>query len=200
MSVLTKQLSITAQRTLIAPTKPEAFSAIAPVVSRVMVITVLVHTTPLYSTPHHHAPHRLTHTDTVMFTIPHSTPYTYICAQYLVISLIFEIDINECRNTTFNNCSGNAICENVNGGYHCNCMSGWMLTPQGFNCTGKKCFISFPCFIIYLFFGFVFFFYLNFCIIYRKLDLDECSDSKLNNCTTGSTCKNTPGSYYCIST
>ena len=34
-------------------------------------------------------------------------------------------------------------------------------------------------------------------ILFSSTDVDECSDAALNNCTSGSECENTDGSFSC---
>jgi len=70
----------------------------------------------------------------------HSCTGTYVSCglipqRPLLCLITFVIaDINECA--TVNLCDGNAICENTNGSYTCQCSSGW--TGDGYNCTSKK--------------------------------------------------------------
>ena len=37
-----------------------------------------------------------------------------------------DIDIDECSNSTLNLCDPNANCTNINGGYMCVCLDGYM--------------------------------------------------------------------------
>lgn len=56
------------------------------------------------------------------------------------------IDINECVLSNENNCSVNAICNNVVGGYNCTCKSGFNTSNGGIElltdqCLGNKIYI-----------------------------------------------------------
>ena len=43
------------------------------------------------------------------------------------ISFLFaNIDIDECSNSTLNSCDPNANCTNIDGGYMCMCLDGYM--------------------------------------------------------------------------
>ena len=37
-----------------------------------------------------------------------------------------------------NNCTGQFECVNENGGFHCGCPTGYNVTSDGKNCTGRK--------------------------------------------------------------
>ena len=46
------------------------------------------------------------------------------------------LDINECANSTLNNCHENATCTNIYGSFFCKCCSGF--EGDGTKCTGKE--------------------------------------------------------------
>ena len=53
--------------------------------------------------------------------------FCHLSACFACILLLFAyIDINECSNTTLNVCDPNANCSNIDGGYICTCLDGYM--------------------------------------------------------------------------
>ncbi len=48
---------------------------------------------------------------------------------------LFSSDINECA-TDMDNCSANAVCNNLEGGFGCECNTGF--SGDGVNCTGES--------------------------------------------------------------
>jgi len=118
----------------------------------------------------------------------------------------FKIDINECSNSTWNNCDSNATCANTPGSFYCTCKSGFFGT--GTSCTdyneclnqgtGNNCNIyatctntpgSFYCTCNSGFNG----------TGVTCTEYNECiGQNGGNNCANGtSTCTNTPGSFTC---
>ena len=51
-------------------------------------------------------------------------------------SFKFFADVNECENGQTNRCNRDAICNNTNGSYSCQCKQGFV--GDGFNCTGEN--------------------------------------------------------------
>ena len=52
------------------------------------------------------------------------------------------LDIDECCSGpdcdgSSHSCQAPATCNNVDGGYSCECPDGWMNTAEGLGCTGK---------------------------------------------------------------
>eukprot|EP00122_Pirum_gemmata_P014732 Pgem_evm1s13743 len=127
-----------------------------------------------------------------------------------------EIDVNECADPTLNNCDSNASCTNTNGSYTCKCKNGFVgngnncgLCPRGHVCNGgvssitctsqnnSRCDVD-----------------DDVCITgTTKLkckkckgnwkgdrcdnDVNECADSKLNDCDVNAVCNNTVGGFDC---
>ena len=52
----------------------------------------------------------------------------------MMIIMVVILDINEC-DTDVDNCADNAVCTNTDGGFTCECNSGF--TGDGVTCTGK---------------------------------------------------------------
>lgn len=46
------------------------------------------------------------------------------------------VDVDECDSSELNECSPNAVCNNTEGSYICNCVRGF--EGDGKNCTGRK--------------------------------------------------------------
>ena len=88
-------------------------------------------------------------------------------------------DVDECSNSSLNNCDSNAECRNTIGSYQCSCLQGFM--GNGTYCSGM--FQPSICggFITLLLHG---------CFS----DIDECESSP---CSVHADCRNTEGSYYC---
>ena len=85
-------------------------------------------------------------------------------------------DIDECSAGNSNNCSIDASCMNIDGGFSCICMTGY--SGDGFSCTGKKKH------------------YMS--LVGMQLstpDVDECVGT--NNCSVKASCANTDGSFSC---
>ena len=75
-----------------------------------------------------------------MFTNRKDSNYITIivaCCPLLLPSLIIVVvhaDVNECLNTTLNNCQ--QVCHNTVGSYTCDCMTGYTLNSNGLTCSG----------------------------------------------------------------
>lgn len=52
----------------------------------------------------------------------------------IIFNFIFHSDIDECERN-IHNCSSLATCTDTDGGYYCNCTSGY--TGNGKTCAGK---------------------------------------------------------------
>ena len=50
-------------------------------------------------------------------------------------------DINECDDSSLNNCSENANCTDTIGSYECTCSEGY--SGDGISCEGKICWVYF---------------------------------------------------------
>ena len=66
----------------------------------------------------------------------------WICEIYvkqgILISIYYLIsDIDECSNSTLNDCDANAICVDTIGSHKCTCKTGF--TGDGRNCSSKFC-------------------------------------------------------------
>ena len=48
--------------------------------------------------------------------------------------LLFFLDVDECSNSTLNNCDH--MCANTIGSYNCSCSDGYRLSSNGFTCYG----------------------------------------------------------------
>ncbi|XP_065642748.1 fibrillin-1-like [Hydra vulgaris] len=95
----------------------------------------------------------------------------YLSNQCLVCvyrHLFMFIDINECALSNKNNCSVNATCNNLVGGYNCACKSGFNTSTGGIESLLNQC-----------------------------LDINECALSNKNNCSVNATCNNFVGGYNC---
>ena len=59
------------------------------------------------------------------------------CWHYMYISycILLPTDINECADTSENNCSSNANCTDTTGSYNCTCQIGY--SGNGYTCDGK---------------------------------------------------------------
>ena len=57
-------------------------------------------------------------------------------------TFLFPLDVDECS-TGNNSCHVNASCTNTDGGYECDCISGF--SGDGFNCSSKFCAIGIIC-------------------------------------------------------
>ena len=53
----------------------------------------------------------------------------------------FLSDINECDDSSHNNCSENANCTDTIGSYECTCSEGY--SGDGISCEGKICWVYF---------------------------------------------------------
>ena len=90
--------------------------------------------------------------------------------------LLYFIDIGECLIGSYN-CS--QICVELDGGYECNCSSGYELRDDGFTCEGSYIQGSLGCY--------------NNCM-HIHADIDECALG-ISGCNQG--CRNTNGSFIC---
>nr|XP_026689970.1 fibrillin-2-like isoform X3 [Ciona intestinalis] len=116
-------------------------------------------------------------------------------------------DVKECLNSTLNQCHVNATCVDTPGSHHCSCVSGFSGSGEdcqdinecenktdncdsNANCTNNVG--SFTCTCHDGFHG-----NGSFCTVFLLVDIDECSNSSLNECHTNATCHNGPGSYNC---
>ena len=57
-----------------------------------------------------------------------------VCKLNVSCSVYFYLDIDECEEQIFN-CHADAVCNNTNGSYMCNCKDGF--SGDGHNCAGK---------------------------------------------------------------
>jgi len=90
--------------------------------------------------------------------------------------------VDECELET-HNCSAQATCENKEGGFACNCNSGY--SGNGYTCQGKSQLLL-PSLL------------LKRRMNKKQIDINECTgQGSENNCHTHATCKNTQGSYTC---
>ncbi len=103
--------------------------------------------------------------------------------------------IDECADSTLNNCDINAICTDTADSYECTCKEGY--TGDGETCTedtscnpacgdNSHC-NSGSCECDSGYEG------GNTCT-----DINECLDNNLNNCDTNANCTNNPGSFSCV--
>jgi len=51
-----------------------------------------------------------------------------------VLTSVFFADINECIDSSLNNCDGNATCTDLEGSYNCTCNLGYVGSGTIFNC------------------------------------------------------------------
>ncbi|KAH9505774.1 hypothetical protein Btru_055751, partial [Bulinus truncatus] len=104
-------------------------------------------------------------------------------------------DVDECQENTYN-CPNNSHCTNVNGGYTCDCNSGYFKKTTSNTCQTCACNMSntVSCNPI-----------SGSCLCKTNWqgptcddDIDECSNTNLYNCPSYSTCNNTLGGYNCL--
>lgn len=86
--------------------------------------------------------------------------------------------LNECDSPS--RCHGNASCTDTFGSFFCTCDLGFV--GDGFNCSSKLTLFNEGYWNVYT----------STCI-----DIDECSNSALNNCGIGASCIDTIGSFQC---
>ena len=106
-------------------------------------------------------------------------------------------DVNECTMNT-HNCADEADCTNTEGGFTCECKTGY--SGNGIQCSGM---FSIQCpFKPTSYFSPISKFYLyacgeilSFLTMELFLDVDECNEA--GKCGENSLCYNTYGSYYC---
>ena len=67
---------------------------------------------------------------------PHSvhTVLRRIDSRCILTKINYHSDIDECRSSSHNNCSNNAICNNTKGSFNCSCKPGY--SGNGYNCSG----------------------------------------------------------------
>ncbi|XP_072033997.1 uncharacterized protein [Amphiura filiformis] len=112
-------------------------------------------------------------------------------------------DINECSNSTLNACDSNANCTNINGGYMCMCLDGYMgngemcedinectnsslnTCDSNANCTNIDGGYTCKCLDGFAGDG-------EIC-----QDINECTNSSLNTCDSNANCTNIDGGYTC---
>ncbi|KAH9505771.1 hypothetical protein Btru_055742 [Bulinus truncatus] len=106
-------------------------------------------------------------------------------------------DVDECQENT-HTCLNNSHCTNVNGGYTCDCNPGYFKNTTSNSCQTCACNMSnaVSCDPI-----------SGSCVCNSSWqgltcnnDVDECSNTNLNNCPSNSTCNNTLGGYECLCT
>ncbi len=108
-------------------------------------------------------------------------------------------DINECLDSTLNDCDGNATCADIDGSYNCTCNEGYIGNGTEFNCFGKSSDnqvqkIS----IIPLKIGRTMLLGVLTCRVFvSSTDFDECGNGT-DNCHSNATCINEVGSFQCI--
>ena len=56
---------------------------------------------------------------------------------------LYDVDIDECSNTSLHNCSELQVCVNLDGSYACDCIHGYM--EQNSTCVGKTTLSSSVC-------------------------------------------------------
>ncbi|KAH9505770.1 hypothetical protein Btru_055741 [Bulinus truncatus] len=104
-------------------------------------------------------------------------------------------DVDECQENTYN-CPNNSHCTNNNGGYTCDCDSGYFKNTTSNSCQTCACNMSntVSCDSI-----------SGFCLCKTNWqgptcndDVNECSKTNLYNCPSNSTCNNTVGGYDCL--
>ena len=64
-----------------------------------------------------------------------------------VLLIYRNTDVNECANSTLNNCQH--ICENTEGGFSCNCLPGYSLLNST-HCQGKRVLVTTKMYHMYL--------------------------------------------------
>ena len=99
-------------------------------------------------------------------------------------------DVDECS-TDEDLCHVNGSCYNTDGSYECECLPGFI--GDGFNCSSKtinsinkdpqECCTKLYIILIFL--------------SYFSPDIDDCADSKNNNCSANANCTDNVGSYDC---
>ena len=92
--------------------------------------------------------------------------------------MISLLDIDECANTTLNDCDVNARCNNTEGSFNCTCNTGY--TGDGVNCTSMSIVTT-----RYIY---------NDSIL--ASDIDECA-LRTHNCNANAECTDTIGSFNC---
>ncbi len=56
---------------------------------------------------------------------------------HTVITQVFFVDIDECANSTMNNCDpNNGFCTNTEGSFNCSCIGGY--SGDGITCIGES--------------------------------------------------------------
>ena len=89
-------------------------------------------------------------------------------------------DVNECDDSTLNDCCANANCTDTIGHYYCMCVEGY--TGDGSSCNGEQ---------------FKHFNRLYMHLCYYNPDIDECSSEERFPCHFNANCNNTVGSFLC---
>ena len=86
------------------------------------------------------------------------------------------VDINECASSDTHSCSQSCI--NTNGSYDCFCSNGYIKRFKYF-CFGITVDTLIAMLAVFL------------------IDINECSNSSLHNCTSNEVCQNTVGGFAC---
>lgn len=71
-----------------------------------------------------------------------STPITHlykIIDKIHIITFLFISDINECESSSWNDCSLNAECINLEGRYNCSCNTGYLDISGDPSYPGRSC-------------------------------------------------------------
>ena len=113
------------------------------------------------------------------------------------------LDINECENQSLNNCSASLLeeCHNTQGGFECNCLSGYGRQSRHIACKGAyfnlvqycSTVLKYKCELQIDNNPFLF---LLFCFCFCYSDIDECTEDTAI-CGIYSTCNNTVGNFTC---
>lgn len=71
----------------------------------------------------------------------YSFPLKRICTGYQIVNSTHCEDIKECNDSTLNNCDANAVCNEADGGFSCQCSPRYADTSasgqQGLSCNCK---------------------------------------------------------------